>query len=212
MTRVVELVADDGSWFEIQPRYGASLLTGFARLGGYPVAVVANQPQVIAGAIDVAAATKAAGFIRVADAFGLPLVFLTDNPGVLAGTASERAGILRAAAAMFAAQRRAAVPKLQVTLRNAYGFGSSVMAMNPFDGQTLSVAFPGVTFGAMPSRGADAATGADEARRAVLREAELASGYRSAGSLSIDDVIDPRQLRNALLDAPATSRARLHGD
>jgi acetyl-CoA carboxylase carboxyltransferase component len=109
---------------------------------------------------------------------------------------------------MFAAQRRATVPKLQVTLRKAYGFGSSVMAMNPFDSQTLNVSFPGVTFGAMPSHGADAAIGAGEAGRTALRDAELASGYRTARGLSIDDVIDPRQLRNVLLDALDTSRAR----
>jgi acetyl-CoA carboxylase carboxyltransferase component len=160
---------------------------------------------VLAGAIDAAAATKAAEFITTMDPFGLPLVFLTDNPGVLAGSASERAGILRASSRMFAAQRRARSPKLQVTLRKAYGFGSSVMAMNPFDRQVLNVAFPGVTFGAMPARGADAALGADAATAEALAAAERESAYRSAAGLSVDDVIDPRELRNVLVAALSPS-------
>jgi methylmalonyl-CoA decarboxylase subunit alpha len=203
MTDVIEAVVDGESWFEIQPRYGASILTGLAYVGGRPIAIVANQPKVLAGAIDVAAATKAADFIDTVGAFAIPLLFLTDNPGVLAGTVSERAGILRASSRMFRAQRTTASPKMQVTLRKAYGFGSSVMSMNPFDRQVLNVAFPGVTFGAMPARGADAATGADTAMAADLSKAEQESSYRSAAGLSVDDIIDPRQLRNVVLRALA---------
>jgi acetyl-CoA carboxylase carboxyltransferase component len=204
MRDVIELLADDGSWFEVQPRYGASMLTGLVHLGGRSVAVIANQPKVLAGAIDVAAANKAADFIEAMDAHALPLLFVTDNPGVLAGTVSERAGILRASSRMFLAQRSACSPKLQVTLRKAYGFGSSVMAMNPFDHQILNVAFPGVTFGAMPARGADAATGADEVTARALATAERESAYRSAAGLSVDDIIDPRELRNVVLRALAS--------
>src|SRR6056297_1184963 len=109
---------------------------------------------------------------------------------------------------MYAAQRRFRHPKFQVTLRKAYGFGSTAMGMNPFDGQTLNLAFPGVTFGAMPARGADDATGADEDGRAALRRAELASGYRSATGLSIDDLIDPRDTRDLLLRGLAMARPR----
>ena len=203
MREVIEALSDDGVWFEVQPKFGASLLIGLVHLGGRSVAVIANQPKVLAGAIDVAAATKAADFIESMDSIGLPLLFLTDNPGVLAGTVSERAGILRASSRMFVAQRRARSPKLQVTLRKAYGFGSSVMAMNPFDRQLLNVAFPGVTFGAMPARGADSATGADEATAAALAAAERDSAYRAAAGLAVDDIIDPRQLRNVVLRALA---------
>lgn len=209
MTAVIATVVDRGSWFEVQPEFGASLLTGLARLGGRSVALVANQPMVRAGTIDAEAAEKAGDFIRFADSFHLPLVFLTDNPGVMAGSTAERSGILRHAGRMFAAQHRATVPKLQLTLRKAYGFGSSAMAMNPFDGQTLNLAYPGVTFGAMPSRGADEATHADAAGRAELREAELASGYRSASGLSIDDLIEPAQTRNMLLAGLRTSANRM---
>ena len=88
---------------------------------------------------------------RIAGAFGLPCIFLADNPGVLAGTAAEGQGILRHAARLFAVQHRLTVPKLHVTLRKAFGFGSSVMAMNPFDGQTITLAFPSITLGALPA-------------------------------------------------------------
>ena len=151
MTTVIDVVADTDTWFEVQPRFGPSMLTGFARLAGQPVAIVANQPAHIAGTIDVDAADKAAHFLQVADAFHLPIVLLTDNPGVLAGSASERAGILRHAGRMFAVQHAVTVPKIQLTLRKAYGFGSTAMGMNPFDNQTLNLAYPGVTFGAMPA-------------------------------------------------------------
>ena len=136
---VVELVADRGSVLEIEPAFGRPIVTALVRLGGAPVAVVANQPAAKAGAIDSEAADKAAHFIDVADAFHLPLVFFADNPGVLAGTAAERSGVLRHAARMFAAQARVRSPKLHVTLRKAYGFGSSLMAMNPFDQQTVTL-------------------------------------------------------------------------
>ena len=209
MRRVIELVVDGGSWFEVQSRYGTSLLTGLARLGGRSVAVVANQPLSLGGAIDASAGDKGEHFIMFADGFGLPLVFLTDNPGVMAGTAAERSGVLTRAGRMFVAQQRATVPKLQVTLRKAYGFGSTVMAMNPFSGQTLNAAFPGVTFGAMPTRGADEATRADEARRAAMLQAELESGYRSAAGATLDDLIAPAELRNVLLAGLRRAAGRL---
>ena len=170
--------------------------------------VVANQPAMLAGSIDVAAATKAAHFISVCDSFHLPLVFLTDNPGVLAGTASERAGVLRASARMYAAQTRATTTKIHVTLRKAFGFGSCVMAMNPHDAQTLSFAFPAATVGAMGAAGAGRAVGADEQVEQDLRQAEEESAYRSASALSFDEVIDPRDTRNAILAALEVSARR----
>ena len=211
MHDVINTVADSGSVFTIQPMFGQSLITCFARLSGRPIAIVANQPQHMAGSITVEAADKATQFIQVADSFHLPLIFLTDNPGVLAGSSSEKAGILRHAGRMFLAQHHATVPKIQVTLRKAYGFGSTAMGMNPFDGQTLNLAFPGVSFGAMPAKGADDATGADQETRKALREAELSSGYRSASSLSIDDIIDPSDTRNMLLQGLEIASSRIDG-
>jgi methylmalonyl-CoA decarboxylase subunit alpha len=177
-------------------------------LGGEPVAIVANQPAVKAGAIDSDAADKAAHFIDVAGAFHLPLVFLADNPGVLAGTAAERSGILRHAARMFAAQARVESTKLHVTLRKAYGFGSSLMAMNPFDRQTVTLALPGARLGAMPATGGGAAAGVDDDAQRVLDHAELGGAYSSADMMSYDEVVEPGELRNALLAALRLSETR----
>jgi acetyl-CoA carboxylase carboxyltransferase component len=172
------------------------------------VAVVANNPSVKAGAIDRDGAEKAARFLGTVGPFGLPVVFLADNPGVLAGTVAEQSGILRFAAAMYVAQAAVRGPKLHVTLRKAYGFGSSLMAMNPFDGQTTTLAFPGARLGAMPAEsGADAA-GIEPDVKALLQHAELGGAYAAADRLSYDDVIDPRDLRDELRAALALSRGR----
>ena len=208
MAAVVEAVVDGGQTLPIQPGYGASVICALARIGGEPVGVVANQPAALAGSIDVSAAEKAAHFISVCDSFHLPLVFLADNPGVLAGTASERAGVLRTSARMYAAQTRATTVKIHVTLRKAFGFGSCVMAMNPHDGQTLSYAFPAAAVGAMGAAGAGRAVGADEQATEDLRRAEEESAYRSASALSFDEVIDPRDTRNAILSALEVSARR----
>jgi len=205
---VIELVCDAGSVLEIAPAFGRTITTSFARLGGEAVAVVANQPAVKAGSIDADSADKAAHFLAVADAFHLPVLFLADNPGVLAGSVSERSGILRHAARMFAAQARVTSPKLHVTLRKAYGFGSSLMGMNPFDGQTVTLALPGTRLGAMPAdSGAEAAKLESDARM-VLANAEVGGAYSAADTMSYDDVVDPRDLRDHLLAALRLSRAR----
>jgi len=205
---VIALLADGGSMLEIQPEYGRSIVTVLARLDGESIAVVANQPAVKAGAIDAGSADKAARFLDVAGAFHLPVLFLADNPGVLAGSAAERSGVLRHAARMFAAQARLQTPKFHVTLRKAYGFGSSLMAMNPFDAQTVTLAFPGIRLGAMPAESGGAAAGLDADTQQLLEHAELGGAYSSADNLSYDDVIDPRQLRNALLRSLRLTRVR----
>jgi acetyl-CoA carboxylase carboxyltransferase component len=204
---VLDALVDDGSLLEIQPTFGRSIVTALAYLGGRSVAIVANDPSVMAGTIDSNAADKAAHFLSVADAFGLPCVFLADNPGVLAGTAAEQQGILRHAARMFAVQHRLTVPKLHVTLRKAFGFGSSVMAMNPFDDQTLTLAFPSITLGALPASSEASAIADPEERRRVA--AQQANASITAGSwLAYDDVIDPRDLRDALLAGLALTEGR----
>ena len=209
MRQVLALLADDASLMEIQPEYGGALVTALARLGGQSVAIVANNPAVGAGAIDAAAAQKASRFLGRAEAFGLPVVFLADNPGVMPGTAAERLGTLRHAADMFAAQHRLTVPKLHVTVRKAFGFGSSIMGMNPFDGQTLNLAFPAITLGAMPAESGGRAAGMSEDDR-VRIAAEQASGALSlADRMVYDDVIDPRDLRNALLGGLMLAANRL---
>jgi len=197
--KLLEMLLDAGSLLEVQKGFGGSIITAFGYLGGQSVALVANEPMVRAGALDSNAANKAARFIEIAGSFGLPVIFLADNPGVLAGSAAEKAGALRAAARMFAAQRRLQSPKLHVTLRKAFGFGSSAMAMNPFDRQTLSVAFPGATLAAMPARGGGVASGADAEEQGRLDAAEEAGSFGVANHLGFDEIIDPRDLRDVLL-------------
>jgi acetyl-CoA carboxylase carboxyltransferase component len=201
MARIVDLLVDESDWLEIRPTHGRAIICALARLGGHPVAIVANQPKVLAGAIDAAAADKAAHFISVADAFHVPLIFLADNPGMLPGSGSERAGVLRAGARMFAAQSLATTPKLHVTLRKAYGFGSLVMSMVSFDGQSATFAFPGVTLGAMGADASIQASRATAAQADEVRAAELDASWRSAAGLGFDEILDPRELRNALLGA-----------
>jgi len=211
MRDVIDVVFDAPSWFEVQPDFGKTVVCGLAHLGGHPVAVIANQPRVMAGSIDVDGADKAAHFISVADSFHLPLVFLADNPGVLPGTASEKRGILRSGARMYAAQTLATSPKFEVTLRKAYGFGSMVMGMIGFDGQSAVFAFPGATMGAMGAAAMSRATGADADEAERLRNAELEASYRSASSLGFDELIDPREIRNVLLHSLERALYRRQG-
>ncbi|OBJ46788.1 acyl-CoA carboxylase subunit beta [Mycobacterium colombiense] len=199
MRAVLDVIFDRPDWFEVQPQYGKAIICALAHLGGHPVAVVANQPQVLAGSIDAAAADKAAHFIMVADSFHLPLVFLADNPGMLPGSRSERSGVLRAGARMFAAQTAATTVKLHVTLRKAYGFGSMVMSLLGFDSQSATFAYPGATMGAMSAAALGRATHAGEDVTAKLREAELQASFRSAEHMGFDELIDPRETRDVLL-------------
>ena len=208
MHDVIDVIVDRETWFEVQPGFGRSVLCVLARLGGHPVAIVANQPSVLAGSIDADGADKAAHFITVADSFHLPLLFLADNPGVLPGRASEQQGILRSGARMFAAQTGATTAKLQVTLRKAYGFGSMVMSMIGFDGQSGVFAFPGATLGAMGASAMARSRGSDADEAELLRTAELEASYRSAGGMGFDELIDPRETRTVLLEALARALQR----
>ena len=197
--KVLDVVFDNPDWFEVQPRYGRAIICALAHLGGHPVAVVANQPQVLAGSIDSAAADKAAHFIMVADSFHLPIVFFADNPGMLPGSRSEREGVLRSGGRMFAAQTAATTIKLHVTLRKAYGFGSMVMSLLGFDNQGATFAYPGATMGAMSAAALSRASHAAEDVADKLRSAELQASYRSAEHMGFDELIDPRETRDALL-------------
>jgi acetyl-CoA carboxylase carboxyltransferase component len=199
MRAVVDVVFDADSAFEVQPGFGRSIITSLCRLGGHPIAVVANQPTVLAGSIDADAADKAAHFISVADAFHLPLVLLSDNPGVMPGTISERQAILRSGARMYAAQAKATSPKFAITFRKAYGFGALVMGRGPFDSQSGVFALPGSTGGAMGAAAMSRARGSDEDEATLLRRLEVEASYHSATSFGFDELIDPREIRNVLL-------------
>jgi len=201
MRAVLDVVFDRPDFFEVQPTFGRAIICALAHLGGEPVAVVANQPQVLAGSIDADAADKAAHFITVADSFHLPIVFLADNPGMLPGSQSERSGVLRSGARMFAAQTAATTLKLHVTLRKAYGFGSMVMSLLGFDDQVATFAYPGATMGAMSAAALSRASHAEQDVAQKLREAELQASFRSAEHMGFDELIGPRETRTALLVA-----------
>jgi acetyl-CoA carboxylase carboxyltransferase component len=162
--------------------------------------IVANQPAVNAGAITAEAAEKAAHFLRVAGSFGLPVVFLTDTPGVMPGPEAERVGTLRAAAGMYLAQRAIRAPKVHVTLRKAFGFGSSLMGMNPCDRQTQTLAFTGISLGGIPAHGGAAASKASDADSKRMGERQ-SGAWAAADNLGYDRVIDPRDLRNEVIQA-----------
>lgn len=200
MRRVLQELVDHQSLFELQPDFGRSLIVALSRIGGVPCMLVANQPAVQAGAITRESAEKACHFIEVAGAFGLPLISLVDNPGVMPGPAAEKSGVLKAAGQMFRAQRRYRGRKIVVTLRKAFGFGSSVMGMNPWDGQVVSLALPCASLGGIPAIGGADAARVNEEDAAKLRE--LQSGaWVPADAMAFDKVVAPGDLRNELIDA-----------
>jgi acetyl-CoA carboxylase carboxyltransferase component len=209
MHRVIERLVDAGDYLEIQPRYGASLICALAWIGGQACALVANDPSVRSGSVDSAAAIKAMDFLETAGSFHLPVIFLADNPGVMAGRKAEREGILKWAGKMFRAERRLRVPKIHVTLRKAFGFGSTTMAQNPFDHQTLCFSFPSLVMSSMPAGPGGQTARLDAEAQARVESEQRAGPWRLAAGMSTDDVIDPRELRNAILAGLALAAGRL---
>jgi acetyl-CoA carboxylase carboxyltransferase component len=201
MHDVIGCIADEGCVFEVQPGYGRSIITALAHMGGRAVAFIANNPSYKAGAIDAAASITATDFLEVIRPFGHPVVFLTDNPGVLAGSRSEREGVLKWGGRMFQAERRLESPKINVLMRKGFGFGLVNMAATPFDRQTWTYALPSVNLAAMPAASGGPAAGLDEAAQRQVEKAQRAGPYPLASGLGVDDVIDPRELRNAILNA-----------
>ena len=141
MHSVIEAIVDDGDFFEMKPEWARNVITGFARFGGQPVGIVANQPKVLGGTLDVNSADKAARFVWLCDAFGIPLVFLHDVPGFIVGSAVEKQGIIRHGAKMLFAVSEATVPKISVVLRKAYGAGYFVMNGTAYEADYI-VAWP----------------------------------------------------------------------
>jgi acetyl-CoA carboxylase carboxyltransferase component len=205
---VIAAIADTGWLLEVSARWARNMVTGFARIEGRPVGIVANQPRRIGGVIDAAASEKAARFVRLCDRFRLPLVVLVDTPGFMPGTRQESAGVIRHGASLLRAFAAASVPRLTVVLRKAYG--GAVITMNSKDlGADVVFAWPGAEIGIMA---ANQAIGIVHRRR--LREAsdpdeigaELAAAYAeehltagaAAASGFIDEVIEPAETRNRL--------------
>ncbi len=211
MHDVIRRVVDDGALLEIQPAWAANILVGFARLGGRAVGIVAQQPAVLAGALDIDASVKAARFVRTCDAFNVPLVTFVDVPGFLPGVAQEHGGIIRHGAKLLYAYCEATVPKVTVITRKAYGGAYDVMSSKHIRGD-FNFAWPTAEIAVMGAEGAvniifkDAIAGADdsEAERRRLVEAyesEFSNPYVAAARGYIDEVILPRETRPRLIRA-----------
>jgi acetyl-CoA carboxylase carboxyltransferase component len=206
--RVVKAIVDAETWFEIKPAWARNLVVGFARVGGHSMGVVANQPMFKGGILDVDAADKAARFIRMCDAFNVPLVYLVDVPGFMVGSEVEKEGIIRHGAKMLYATSEATVPKITVVMRKAYGAGYFVMCGKGYYPDLL-VAWPVAEISVMGPEGAvniifnkqvEAADDPDATRRQLVAKVrETISPYIAAGWAMIDDVIEPAETRRVIV-------------
>ncbi len=209
--RVIQLIVDDGAFFEIHEQFAQNIVVGFARLGGHAVGIIANQPMVLAGVLDIDASEKAARFVRFCDSFNLPLVTLVDVPGFMPGTAQEHNGIIRAGAKLLYAYCEATVPKLTVVTRKAYGGAYDVMSSKHIRGD-LNLAWPTAELAVMGPEGAVNIIFRKELAKSKnpdKKRAELVADYReqfanpyvAAARGYIDHVIRPRETRPRLINA-----------
>ena len=205
---VIRAVVDDGHLFEIHEAYAQNIVVGFARVGGRPVGIVANQPQVLAGVLDIDASMKAARFVRFCDCFNIPLVTLVDVPGFLPGTDQEYGGIIKHGAKLLFAYAEATVPKITVILRKAYGGAYDVMASKHIRAD-VNLAFPTAEIAVMGPDGAvnivrrheiAKAEKPEETRAAFIADykEKFANPYKAAELGFVDEVIYPRLLRQRL--------------
>lgn len=207
----IRLIMDGGEFFEIHENFAANIVVGFARLAGHSVGIVANQPMVLAGVLDIDASEKGARFVRFCDSFNIPIVTFEDVPGFLPGTHQEHHGIIRAGAKLLYAYCEATVPKLTVITRKAYGGAYCVMSSKHIRGD-LNLAWPTAEIAVMGPDGAVSIISRKEiegARDPVMRKAELVAEYRekfanpyvAAQRGFIDDVIEPKETRPRLINA-----------
>jgi acetyl-CoA carboxylase carboxyltransferase component len=206
--RVIKAVFDHESWFEIKPTWARNIVVGFSRAGGHAVGVVANQPMQKGGVLDSDSADKAARFIRMCDAFNVPLVYLMDVPGFIVGSQVEKEGIIRHGAKMLYATSEATVPKVTVIMRKAYGAGYYVMCGKGYQPDTI-VAWPFAEISVMGPEGAvniifnkqiEASDNPAETRAQMIEaiRAQI-NPYLAAGWAMIDDVIDPAETRRVII-------------
>ncbi len=217
--KVVERIVDADSFFEIKKLFAGEILTGLARIDGHPVGIVANQPKVKGGVLFVDSADKAARFLWLCDAFGIPLVFLADVPGFMIGKQVERQGIIRAGAKMIMAMSEATVPRISVILRKAYGAGLYAMSGPGFDPEA-TLALPNAMIAVMGPEAAVNAVyfnkleGLPNEQRAE-EEAKLREEYRRdvdiehlASELVVDAIVPPDRLRDEIAARLAAARGR----
>ena len=220
MTKVVAQIVDNGDFFELKPNWAKNIVVGFARFDGNSVGIVASQPKVLGGALDINAADKAARFVWLCDAFGIPLLFLHDVPGFVVGSVVEKQGILRHGAKMLFAISEATVPKISVVLRKSYGAGYFVMNGLAYEADYL-VAWPTAEIAVMGPDGVvniafrkqieEVPEGKErDAKKIELAEMIRANidPYVAAGHAQVDDIIDPADTRKAVIDGLAISRTK----
>jgi propionyl-CoA carboxylase beta chain len=211
MHDVINRIVDDGAFLEIQPGWAANIIIGFARFAGRSVGIVAQQPAVLAGALDIDASTKAARFVRTCDCFNVPLVTLVDVPGFLPGVGQEHGGIIKHGAKLLFAYCEATVPKVTVITRKAYGGAYDVMSSKHVRGD-MNFAWPSAEIAVMGAEGAvniifkDEIAKADdpaaERRRLVAEyEEEFNNPYIAAARGYVDDVIRPSETRPRIIQA-----------
>jgi propionyl-CoA carboxylase beta chain len=214
MVDVMHAVVDDGYFLEVHQHYAKNIIVGFARLGGRPVGIVANQPAYLAGTLDIDASVKGARFVRFCDAFNIPLVTFEDVPGFLPGTVQEYGGIIRHGAKLLFAFAEATVPKVTVITRKAYGGAYCVMSSKHIRSDA-NFAWPSAEIAVMGAEGAvnilykrelDAAKDEAAARAAKIAEyrEKFANPYVAASRGFVDEIIQPRHTRQKLIAALAT--------
>ncbi|MGO1368150.1 acyl-CoA carboxylase subunit beta [Senegalia sp. (in: firmicutes)] len=211
MKEIISILADNGEFLEVQPYYAQNILTGFMRLNGKSVGIVANQPKVLAGCLDINASDKSARFIRTCDAFNIPLLTLVDVPGFLPGTGQEYGGIIRHGAKMLYAYSEATVPKVTVILRKAYGGAYIAMCSRHLKADFV-LAWPSAEIAVMGPEGAaniifrkdiKEAVDSVEMRKEKISEYRdtVANPYVAAARGYIDDVIEPQLTRPRIISA-----------
>jgi len=203
MRRVIDLVFDRNSFFEIQPTFGIAAITGLARLNGFPVGIIANNPMVNAGAPDARDSNKMGHFCEVCDQFHIPLVFLVDVPGFMIGTEAEAMGTLRAGMRAMHVGMQATVPRFTVIVRKCYGMAGALTYVN--NRLCYRLAWPSAEFGSIPIEGGvfaafkrDIKASEDPVKRMHEIEKEilsLSSPFRTAEAFAVEDIIDPRETR-----------------
>jgi propionyl-CoA carboxylase beta chain len=209
--QVIGAIVDDGRFFEVHELWAENMVVGFARLNGYVIGIVANQPMVLAGCIDIKASVKAAHFIRLCDAYNIPIVTLQDVPGFLPGTNQEYGGIIRNGARMIYAYSEATVPKLMIITRKSYGGAYCVMSSKGLRGDLL-YAWPNAEIAVMGAEGAvnilfkkqvSEAENPEAKRRELVDhyEENFNNPYVAASRGLIDDVIEPKDSRRILVKA-----------
>jgi acetyl-CoA carboxylase carboxyltransferase component len=214
---IIDVLFDTASVLELRKEFGTAIVTALTRVEGRAVGVIANSSQTNGGAIDSDASDKAARFMRLCDAFGLPIVSLTDTPGFMVGPKAEATGLVRHASRMFATAASLTVPYLTVVLRRGYGLGAQAMAGGHFHASAFTVAWPSGEFGAMGIEGAvrlsmrrqleaiaDAAERDRLVHQAVAAAYERGTAISMASYLAIDAVIDPADTRPWIVRAAAT--------